>query len=214
MISHLLTLFATLCALTAVRAAVFPMGGQGGVMTPLRSYLPLLNVLREPICHYGPPASVQYTVDDTAKLYACGSSSAPISSGDYGDLKRVELEPHKCNYLLFEVRNVKYASGIAATIATDYGLYVPVGKGSPSPRSKFIYTITAYAKWTMGSCVGFENEHHGDHNEAVYVHSLDGTNSAFDLLANSYGAHAIGVQDGNVYEHGLQCILVKLPFCV
>lgn len=125
----------------------------------------------------------------------------------------MDLAPGKCNHLLFEVRNEQYSSGIAVAITTDHGVYIGVGKGSPEPASKHVHTVQAYAKWTIGSCEGFEKEEQGPHTEAVYVKSLEHTNEAFNQLSSQYGAHPLGVQDGFVYNQGLQCILLKLPFC-
>lgn len=70
------------------------------------------------------------------------------------------------------------------------------------------------------SCVGNQ---HGLYWEANHGSGLEGSNPSFEKLANSYGAHAIGVgdshlsgdgvQDGNDSEGGVHCIVIELPFC-
>lgn len=176
---------------------------------PVAHEKPTHAITERDTCAGGLTLDANYTVADWGTLSMCNTVlGRPVFASEL--TVNVRANQYACGHFRFAVYNGFGPSAIALYAVVGNVSYAAVAPDSP-PLPPNVRPLQTYATWVFQTC----DEVSVDMMmPARYVSDLDGphSNEVFQKLAR-YGARPVGVQPGNVFPGGLQCLIVENPWC-
>lgn len=176
---------------------------------PVAREKPTHAITHRDTCAGGLTLDANYTVADWGTLSMCNTV---LGRAVFASERTVNVRANQyaCGHFRFALYNGFGPSAIAMYAVVGNVSYAAVAPDSP-PLPSNVRPLQTYATWVFQTCDEVSVDMM---TPARYVADLDGphSNEVFQRLAR-YGARPVGVQPGNVFPGGLQCLIVENPWC-